>query len=153
MYAGSKAALAQIVDTLRTELSPFGVRVLNVMTGAVSSRTLDAGKDFQLPEGSIYKPIESQIAARARGEDGVQRLTPADYAQQVVKDVLRETNGSVFRGGLAGVARFMASYMPTSLWVGFSFLVVCSSMDVRRILTCQQDTLAAKGCGLENLKP
>ena len=35
-YAGSKAALAQISETIRSELSPLGVKVVSVMTGAVS---------------------------------------------------------------------------------------------------------------------
>ena len=87
------------------------------MTGAVSTRTLDTGKDFKLPAASIYKSIEDQIAARARGEDGVKRLSTSEYARQVVKDVRHGVNGSTWRGGMASVVKFVASYAPVRLWV------------------------------------
>ena len=102
IYAGSKAALAHIANTLRSELRPFGVNVISVMTGAVDTRTIDHHKEqYVLPANSVYKPIEKQIGARARGDDGVKRLPAAEYAKQVVAEVIKETNGSIWKGGFA----------------------------------------------------
>lgn len=117
VYAGSKSALAQVADTLRTELAPFNVKVLTVMTGAIGSKALEKTQDLKLPEDSIYKAIETHVIARARGEDGVKRTAPSDYAKQVVRDVQSGTNGSTWRGSFAGFVKFMSSFAPTSVFV------------------------------------
>ncbi len=36
-YCGSKAAFIGIMDSLRSELSPFGIRVCNVMPGYIKT--------------------------------------------------------------------------------------------------------------------
>ena len=120
MYAGSKAALTAITDTLRLEVAPFGVRVLMVQTGAVRTNTLAAGVDFALPAGSRYKDVEKEIGARARGEDGVTRMAPGVFAEKVVGDVVGGVNGTVWRGGLASVVRFVAGWLPVSVSVSFA---------------------------------
>ena len=89
------------------------------MTGAVSSRILDAAKDFKLPPNSVYSSIENTVAARARGEDGVSRMTPQQYAEKVVKEVLGGANGQIWKGGHASSVKFMSNWLPTSLWVSY----------------------------------
>lgn len=57
-----------MTDTLRHELSPFGVTVLTLMAGVVESKLFENQKDFSLREGSLFNPIESIIAKTASGE-------------------------------------------------------------------------------------
>ena len=87
------------------------------MTGAVSSRILDSAKDFKLPPNSVYSSIEDTVAARARGEDNVPRMTPQQYAEKVVKEVLDGANWQIWKGGYASSVKFMSNWVPVSLWV------------------------------------
>ncbi|KAI9667702.1 MAG: hypothetical protein M1821_000519 [Bathelium mastoideum] len=103
IYAGSKAAMTQISDTLRMELAPFSVKVVTVRTGAVKSNALADGPNFKLPPTSRYVSIEKEIAARARGEDGVSRMDASVYADRVVGDVLAGANRTIWRGSVASI--------------------------------------------------
>ena len=118
IYAGSKAAVTAITETLRLEMAPFGVKVLTVVTGAVNTNILSNGVNFQLPPTSRYKSIEKEISAQARGEDGTTRMEPSVYAEKVVGDVLAGASGQTWRGGYASVVRFISSWLPVSLSVG-----------------------------------
>ena len=106
-----------MTDTLRLELAPFGVKVVTVNTGAVSTNTLAAGVHFKLSHTSRYKSIEKEIAARAKGEDGTPRMEPSVFAEKVVGDVLGGANWPVWRGGYASIVRFVASWLPASVSV------------------------------------
>ncbi|KAL8744108.1 MAG: hypothetical protein Q9190_003609 [Brigantiaea leucoxantha] len=50
-YNASKAALHHYGNTLRVEMSPFGVRVMNVISGEVSTNILKADSNRNLPPG------------------------------------------------------------------------------------------------------
>ncbi|KAI4175899.1 MAG: hypothetical protein LQ346_007998, partial [Caloplaca aetnensis] len=115
IYTGSKAAMTAISDTLRLELAPFGVNVVTVNTGAVSTNTLSTGLDFELPPSSRYKSIEKEIAGRAVGKDGTPRQEPSIYAEKVVEDVLRGANWQIWRGGYASIVQFTSAWFPASL--------------------------------------
>ena len=56
-YNASKAAMATFSDTQRLELAPFGVRVVDLKTGAVRSNINDGPKP-KLPKDSIYAPAK-----------------------------------------------------------------------------------------------
>ena len=117
LYAGSKAAMTAISDTLRLELAPFGVKVVTVQTGNVSTNTFAAGAQFKLPQKSMYKSVEEEIAARAKGESGTPQMMPSVFAEKVVGDVLGGVSGPVYRGGYASIVRFVASRLPVSVSV------------------------------------
>ena len=117
IYAGSKAAMTAISDTLRLELAPFDIKVVTVNTGAVSTNTLSTGLNFKLPPTSRYKTIEKEIAARAVGEDKTPRMEPMAYAEKVVGDVLGGANWQIWRGGYASIVRFTSSWFPASISV------------------------------------
>lgn len=87
VYAASKRSQEIISETLRLEMVPFGVTVLAVTTGAVKTNGQTYFEDWKLPVDSIYKPIEGTIAARARGDDGVERMDTMAYANKVVNKI------------------------------------------------------------------
>lgn len=67
-YNASKAALAQWSETLRIELEPLNIKVVTVVTGQVATNLP------QLPvlsENSIYKPLQTQLEARAKTHIGM----------------------------------------------------------------------------------
>ncbi|KAL9096124.1 MAG: hypothetical protein Q9165_001647 [Trypethelium subeluteriae] len=55
VYNASKAALHQYSNTLRVELQPFGVKVVTIVTGGVTSNI--SRTERRLPEGSFYVPV------------------------------------------------------------------------------------------------
>jgi len=110
-----------ITDTLRLELAPFGVKVITVNTGAISTNILASGKDFKLPPDSKYKSIEKTIAARAGGDDGTPRMEPSVYAEKVVADVLAGANWHIWRGGYASIVKFTSAWLPLSMAVSNIF--------------------------------
>jgi NAD(P)-dependent dehydrogenase (short-subunit alcohol dehydrogenase family) len=70
------------METLRLELEPLGVRVMNVHTGAIDTvvMTKQAGT-FKLPEDSMFASVEGKIRERAEGHEVVTRTTADDYAE------------------------------------------------------------------------
>ncbi|KAI0204883.1 hypothetical protein F4808DRAFT_412507 [Astrocystis sublimbata] len=58
-YNASKAALHYWGNTLRVEMKPFGVRVMNIISGEVATNILKSGvkHNRKLPLDSVYHPI------------------------------------------------------------------------------------------------
>ncbi|RYC54360.1 hypothetical protein CHU98_g11850 [Xylaria longipes] len=130
-YAASKMSTEIVAETLRLELAPFGVNVLEVVTGAVKSMGQTYFGDFKLPQQSVdltlhypvgglrcarvgsihwigvlmscrlYKSIEPTIAGRAQGNDGLPRMDTLEYAKAVVHEIMERTPGRVWYGGFA----------------------------------------------------
>jgi len=90
VYGASKAALATWSDVLRLEMAPFGVRVMELVTGCAASNITNDLPLPEVPEGSLYAPIRAEIHAGADPEK-VRKIAMAGdvYARKVVNDVLR----------------------------------------------------------------
>ncbi|KUI62019.1 hypothetical protein VP1G_09154 [Cytospora mali] len=82
------AALAVISETLRLELSPFGVTVVSVMGGAITSNFDVNNPEFSLPPDSHYAPIEDIIAGWASGKSKPVGGSAEDFAASLVGDIL-----------------------------------------------------------------
>lgn len=85
-YNASKGALHQYANTLRVELAPFGVKVINVVTGGVSSQ-LSKRVARTLPPDSYYAPLESVYQERL-GHAAEVGITPDAFAKDVVPQIL-----------------------------------------------------------------
>ncbi|THC90317.1 hypothetical protein EYZ11_010216 [Aspergillus tanneri] len=118
VYAASKRSLELIAETLRLELAPFHVQVLSIVTGAVKTMAQSHFGDFQLPDTSLYKPIEDKIAAHARGEDGRERTELMTHCRKVVEEIIRGASGKIWCGSYAGLVKFATSFVPGSYLVG-----------------------------------
>lgn len=124
VYNASKAALAIFGETLRLELQPFGVRVVTVITGAVDTNIMRNSSVPKLPDTSRYLPAEKQIVDLAVGNDndGVKRMSAAEFAEKVANDVIGGANGKIWRGGYSSIARVFNVLMPTGVLVSGSSL-------------------------------
>ncbi|PWY85810.1 FAD-binding domain-containing protein [Aspergillus sclerotioniger CBS 115572] len=111
-FAASKGSLDLIAETLRLELSPFNVRVLTIVAGAVRSLGQTHFADFALPSGSLYKAVEGTVAARARGEDGVVREDQVTFCQRVVQEIMKGNGGRLWYGGSTGILRVLCAVLP-----------------------------------------
>ncbi|KAI5857353.1 NAD(P)-binding protein [Durotheca rogersii] len=113
-YSSSKAALNIISETLRLELSPFGVSVVTVMAGVVDSEFHHNDPDFQLPPGSLYLPIQATIAGWASGELKPKGIPAAQFAESLVDDTVGAGKGGlVWRGPHSGGIKFISQWAPT----------------------------------------
>ncbi|KAI0401421.1 short-chain dehydrogenase/reductase [Xylaria palmicola] len=111
-YNASKAAVECLGATLRTELAPFGVRVVTVKTGCVRSDLFNNAPPTRLPAGSWYEPVREFIEERKMLEG--QRFTaPEIYAKKVVDQLLRpRLKHVIWEGGLATMAWILS-------WLGW----------------------------------
>ncbi|KAK7186789.1 hypothetical protein DPSP01_001139 [Paraphaeosphaeria sporulosa] len=97
IYSASKAALHSLSDIMRVELAPFSVKVLTVVTGSIKTALHGKLPPCQLPEGSIYAPIQQQLDIMAHS-DSIVRSEAEPYAEAVVSDVLAGKTGRVWHG-------------------------------------------------------
>lgn len=109
-YGASKAAMAAFNDAQRIELSPFGIRVVDLKTGSLSSNFKDNKTNpFELPADSPYQPIKDEVLKVITGdvtESYAEDQT--DWAKDVVSDLMKDIDNppaQIWRGGSAGTIR------------------------------------------------
>ncbi|KAF2269837.1 1-acyl dihydroxyacetone phosphate reductase [Lojkania enalia] len=112
-YNASKAALSQYSKTLRVELEPFGIEVIEIVTGFVQSNILHHG--LYVPEGSLYLPIKDTVECiKYRGNAG--GMATDAYARTVVDKLLNGRTGvEMWEGGLALYLRVLVAVCPVWL--------------------------------------
>lgn len=113
IYSATKAAIHAYARGLHLELQPFGVRVVNVITGGVATNISD---DRPLPDGSIYDFKEGREAFGYR-QNMVKHNTPmsaTEYAKQMVTLIMDRKNDpvDVYRGSLAWIVGWIAFLVP-----------------------------------------
>ncbi|KAF2093181.1 NAD(P)-binding protein [Rhizodiscina lignyota] len=126
VYNASKAALHAYSDTLRVELSQFGVRVVVIATGGVKSNL--ARVDRTLPEGSYYSPIAEEYKGRLTHAQTV-GIDNETYARRTVDRILAKGAFSwllnllsfggrsryVWEGSSASLIWFASSFLPKAV--------------------------------------
>ena len=63
VYNASKAALVHFMDTLRVEMTPLGVKVINIISGEVQTDILRHDRERSLPPDSVYFPLNDEFRA------------------------------------------------------------------------------------------
>ena len=84
-YNSLKAAIHQYAATLRMEMKPFNVKVLNFVTG---SRKSDHHNQIAIRRNSIYNRPDLNEAYNHREVFWKSRIDPDEYAARVVRDIL-----------------------------------------------------------------
>lgn len=97
LYSSSKAAATSLSETLRLELAPLGVTVLTAMIGNIESNFHNNDFWQGLPESSLYKSVEAQVAKTAEGKIGPNKEPPEDFAKRFMDDILSRSSGQVWR--------------------------------------------------------
>ncbi|KAH7313569.1 short chain dehydrogenase [Stachybotrys elegans] len=112
VYNASKAALAMLTDTMRMELSGFGIRVVDLKTGGVKTNIIDNNnfhiEGDKLPEGSIFAPAREAVQKAIGQEDAHawQGMTAEQWADEVVGLLLkRNPPAVVWKGSGAFMSR------------------------------------------------
>ena len=109
-YTASKAAMAMFSDSQRLELEPFGITVVDLKTGLVTSNFVKNQKEViqaSLPKGSIYEPAKEAVEKTMRSDDYEDSGMPTQqWAGLVVKDLLKKRPPPViWRGAQAWLVR------------------------------------------------
>jgi 1-acylglycerone phosphate reductase len=106
-YNASKAAIATFSDSQRLELAPFGVRVIDLKTGAVRSNITNLEKS-RLPKDSIYAPAREAVEKSMSLEDVAKTSTDQEvWAKAVVADLLKKNPPpNIWRGENAWLVWF-----------------------------------------------
>lgn len=120
-YNASKAALHAYSDTLRVELAPFGVRVVNVVTGGVKSRIARTVRE--LKGESIYLPLEAEYLRRQTHSQEV-GVDNTEYAEYVVRKLLGGWNTrEIWYGGGSTLVWFVHMFLPRRVMVRITRLI------------------------------
>jgi len=113
VYNASKAALHGFSNTLRLELEPFNVRVLEIITGGVQSNI--ARNKRVLPEGSLYVDIASHFLRRiSHSQDGA--MLAETYAKVVVREALKapwRQKKELWIGKSSSLVKFIYNFVGT----------------------------------------
>lgn len=112
VYNASKAAMSSFSNTLRMELEPFRISVVELRTGGVKTNIVSnvQAKQPKLPSGSIYLPARD-IVEKALLLEWVEGrgITAEQWAKKVVGDLLMNSPSPViWRGESAWIASVMS---------------------------------------------
>jgi 1-acylglycerone phosphate reductase len=105
-----------VSETLRLELAPFRVGVLEIVTSGVQSMGQTYFGNFKLPPQSLYKSIEGTIASRAQGNDGLPIMATMEYAIAVVDEIEKRTTGRFWLGTNADMVRMSTTATSVQQW-------------------------------------
>ncbi|KAJ8127950.1 hypothetical protein O1611_g5686 [Lasiodiplodia mahajangana] len=96
-YNASKAALHHWGDTMRVEMKPLGVTVINIISGEISTNILKRDHGRKLPDDSFYKPLAEQFSSHVTRTPNT--TPPQVYARSVVSEVMKSQPSAWFWTG------------------------------------------------------
>lgn len=114
-YSSTKAAINQYANTLQFEMLPFGVKVINFVTGGVDTSIADTRP---LPEDSLFNVSGMKEAFFERQAMAVRNkpMSAQAYATKVVNDFENAKLGGVvqyYRGSKASLLYYVHKIFPT----------------------------------------
>ncbi|KAJ5150454.1 short chain dehydrogenase [Penicillium coprophilum] len=110
-YNATKAALHHWGNTLRVELKPLGVEVVNIISGEISTNILKRDQSRRLPDDSFYRPLAREF------ENHEETTTPHEYAMSVVAEVTKRNPRIWFwTGATSSLVWFGDTFLPRWIW-------------------------------------
>jgi 1-acylglycerone phosphate reductase len=108
-----------IADTLRFEMYPFNVKVINICTGGVKSQIAKKATqnyNLVLPSDSVYLPIEEQVkTAQDNRAEGF--LDAKKYAEYVVTKVNKASKSArIWKGAFSNTIWFVTTFISRSVF-------------------------------------
>jgi NAD(P)-dependent dehydrogenase (short-subunit alcohol dehydrogenase family) len=96
-YRATKAAVSALGESLRTELAPFGIRIVEIMPGPIDT---DMYADSERPLAAIDDPAYRQLAEHVNALKAHSRamLTPAEGAAAAIVAAILDEGGPLRHG-------------------------------------------------------
>ncbi|KAI1614675.1 short-chain dehydrogenase [Exophiala viscosa] len=123
IYNSSKAAFAMLTQTLRLELAPFNIRVIELKTAGVRTNLISNNnvntKGERLPQGSIYEPAR-EVVEKAMSQQELSKIgvSAEQWASEVATLLLGKNPPAVIWRGESALPARMASMMPCNMFEG-----------------------------------
>ncbi|KAH6884480.1 short-chain dehydrogenase [Thelonectria olida] len=123
IYNASKAAFAMLSETMRMELSAFGVRVVELKTAGVRTNIITNNnvntKADKLPQGSIYEPAR-EVVEKAMSQEGLsdRGISAEQWAAEVLSLLLSKNPPAVIWRGESASMAHVASMIPCNIFEG-----------------------------------
>lgn len=115
-YNASKAAMAIFSYSMRLELEPFGITVVELKTGAVATNMIKnqkANSPISLPANSIYAPAREAVESAMRNKKMGAMGTPPDrWAAEVVGDLTKKKPPAIIWRGYNAKAGLLGTFFP-----------------------------------------
>ncbi|KAL2621186.1 hypothetical protein R1flu_001391 [Riccia fluitans] len=131
-YISSKAAIEALTDALRMELKPFGLQVMLVLPGAITSnfgKNAEKMTSSSVIEGlNWYRSWKAVLYKRAGFSQGSYSTSAQELAQKTVEKVLSKKLPSHFVYGRFTGIFMLLHYLP--LWLSDRFY--CKLFDLNR---------------------
>lgn len=121
IYSASKAALATLSDTMRLELDPVGIRVVDLRTGHVNSNFIQShhqapGRSHDVPKGSIYEAARDESRSILLQERFLGKGSPpSQWAAEVAADLLGKTVPPIVYRGEAVWGMLLLRILPRAI--------------------------------------
>lgn len=119
VYSATKAAIHAYARVLHLEMKPFGVKILNVITGGVDT---DIADTRSLPETSCFnfKEGKDAFAYRQKMSKHNKPMSVQKYCTSVIKDLQDLETGEndpvdVWRGSKVTLVRLVMAFVPYSI--------------------------------------
>ena len=91
-YRATKAAVSAFGDTLRVELAPFGIRVVEIMPGPIDTDMFQLSKGEQVASRfGRYRQMSDHVAELRREHADPMVTSPADAASLIVDAILDDS--------------------------------------------------------------
>ncbi|KAB5533359.1 hypothetical protein GE09DRAFT_1291502 [Coniochaeta sp. 2T2.1] len=116
IYNSSKAALASLSNTMRLELAPFKIKVVDIRSGIIKTNLIKNLQDLKhptLPLGSVYDPAREIMGKILRQENFEAQGTPVDqWADLVVEDLKKQNLPPVIWRGESALTVWISTVLP-----------------------------------------
>ncbi|KAF9728925.1 RNA elimination defective protein Red1 [Paraphaeosphaeria minitans] len=114
-YNATKAALHHWGNTLRVEMKPLGVNVVNIISGEVNTNILKRDQGRTLPAGSLYQPLETEFSRHV--DRSPNTTSPSEYAAAVVREIgKRQPRAWFWTGATTSFVRWGDMFLPRTFW-------------------------------------